>query len=82
MAIENNNLEIIQLLLNSGKINVNALTILYIYILFHLSSNNKMVFMNFSFYKTPLYLAIENGNLDIVKLLLTINDIDVNAIFL
>lgn len=34
---------------------------------------------NISFYK-PLFLAIENGNLDIVKLLLSANDIDVNEI--
>ena len=35
--------------------------------------------LNFFFYITPLHLAIDAGNIEIVKSLLTHKDIDLNA---
>ena len=33
-----------------------------------------------NFFKTPLYKAVENENIEIIKLLLSANNIDINAI--
>ena len=40
-----------------------------------------MIFIIFFLNKTPLYIAVENGNSEIVKLLLNENNIDVNKGF-
>ena len=36
--------------------------------------------MNFLLNKTPLYFAVEKGNIEIIKLLLQNNEIDVNIL--
>lgn len=85
LAVEKGNTDIVKLLLSNNDIKVNLSNILIHYILMELIDIyfiliNKYfdwVFKLF-FYKTPLYLAVEKDNLDIVKLLLTNQSIDVS----
>ena len=79
--------EILRLLLANDKLDINFLNILIMFYLWYWKSNISIVFkfkwLNeiwLWFYKTALYLAIENGNIDHVKLLLTNNKLDINIL--
>lgn len=46
---------------------------------FHLISNNYIKFLNNYFYKNLLHYACEAGNIDLVKYLVSLNQIDIFA---
>ena len=65
IAVENRNIEAIQLLILNKHINVNEKS-------FHFIGNAIIE------ERTPLHLAVENGSIRIIKLLLECKEIDIN----
>lgn len=71
LAIEDDEVDLVRILLESPEIDVNFETCLYTY-----TSNHDVMK---EYIRTPLSLAIEKGNIDIVRLLLSNDRINVNA---
>lgn len=82
-AIENEDLDAVNLLLSHPKIDVNIKStkdIRYKYIFYNRSNKEKNNFSKFLHErKTPLWAANITKNFDLVKLLLTNDDIEINA---
>lgn len=79
LAIENKNTEIVSILLKHPKINVNVLKLekKYLYDKIFGYANTKKIYKT-RFIKTALFAAIENDDVEMVRLLLTAPKIDVN----
>lgn len=87
LATINNNIEIVKLLLLSGKVNVNIQSIsMHQIFSSYCKSNNLMqsknIFLQIKFllylYFTPLFFAAEYNRIEIVKLLLSSPKINLN----
>ena len=65
IAVENKNIEAVQLLILNKHINVNEKS-------YHFIGNARIE------ERTPLHLAVENGYIEIIKLLLECKEIDIN----
>lgn len=83
-AIANGNIEIVQLLLNDERINVNSTSIYVLNNIYGILVINLYGILLQYFNKkiTPLGIAIEKGYLHIFHLLLQNEGINVNAIFI
>lgn len=82
MAIENENIDIIKLILSYSKLNIN-LNSEYITVYYYEKPKNKeeekiAQLGSKESEKTTLFAAIEKGNIDIIQLLLSIPEIDIN----
>lgn len=86
-AVEKENIEIVRLLLSNEKININLQNIFekkyFLFIKFQKklffqfnSSLNLLIKFTKYIHKTALHIAVEKGNLDIIKLLLQRKEID------
>lgn len=78
IAVENNNKEIVELLLNTGKVDIN---LPYIFSK-HLGMGECEPLDFYEIRKTPLCIAVENGNKEIVELLLDRNKIKLDGCYI
>ena len=78
-AVENNNKEIVELLLNTGKVDIN-LCYTYSKLLDMGGDSDPLEFYEIK--KTPLCIAVENGNKEIVELLLDRSKIKLDGCYM